>query len=94
MILFVLVFGIGVWFGGVFIDKKGLVKMVVFLGIIFCVGFVLFLFWVMEKWEFVVVSVVVGIGFGFLLGVLLNVFVLEVVKMNKGIVFGMFLLVR
>lgn len=46
------------------------------------------------KWEFVIASVVAGIGFGFLLGAPLNVLVSEAAKTNKGTALGTLSLVR
>lgn len=74
--------------------QKGPVKTVILSGIISCAGFALFPLWVTEKWEFVIASVVAGIGFGFLLGAPLNVLVSEAAKTNKGTALGTLSLVR
>lgn len=57
-------------------------------------GFSLFPLWVTEKWEFVIASVIAGIGFGFLLGAPLNVLVSEAAGATKGTELGTLSLVR
>ncbi|MBY8914364.1 MFS transporter [Bacillus sp. YC2] len=86
--------GIGAWLGGALTDKKGPVFSAVLSGLIASAGFSLFPLWVTEKWEFVIASVIAGIGFGFLLGAPLNVLVSETAGAAKGTALGTLSLVR
>ncbi|WP_261382358.1 MFS transporter, partial [Bacillus licheniformis] len=60
--------GIGAGLGGMLADRKGPVKAARLSGVISFAGFLLLSSWVTEKWEFVLASIIAGVGFGFLLG--------------------------
>ncbi|MDQ0089479.1 EmrB/QacA subfamily drug resistance transporter [Paenibacillus anaericanus] len=87
--------GVGAGLGGVLVDKKGPVFTTIISGVISLVGFALFPLWVTERWEFVIASMIAGVGFGFLLGAPLNVLVSESVdNSNKGSALGTLSLIR
>ncbi|MFT0801474.1 MFS transporter [Bacillus swezeyi] len=86
--------GIGAGLGGMLADRKGPVKATLLSGAISFLGFLLLSVWVTEKWEFVLASVIAGVGFGFLLGAPLNMLVSEAAKQDYGTALGTLSLVR
>ncbi|MBU8580697.1 MFS transporter [Bacillus paralicheniformis] len=86
--------GIGAGLGGMLADRKGPVKAAWLSGIISFAGFLLLSVWVTEKWEFVLASIIAGVGFGFLLGAPLNMLVSEAAKQDYGTALGTLSLVR
>lgn len=80
--------GIGAGGGGFFVDKKGPVKTLLVSGLIATVGFGYLGLFTTTKWEFVVFSVVAGIGFGFLLGAPLSVLASNAAGEQKGSALG------
>ncbi|EWH22131.1 MFS transporter [Bacillus haynesii] len=86
--------GIGAGLGGMLADRKGPVKTAWLSGVISFAGFLLLSVWVTEKWEFVLASIIAGVGFGFLLGAPLNMLVSEAAKQDYGTALGTLSLVR
>jgi len=86
--------GIGAGLGGIVADRKGPVKAAWLSGVISFAGFLLLSVWVTEKWEFVLASIIAGVGFGFLLGAPLNMLVSETAKQDYGTALGTLSLVR
>lgn len=86
--------GAGAALGGMMADKKGPVKTTLLSGAVSFLGFLLLSVWVTEKWEFVLASVIAGIGFGFLLGAPLNMLVSESARRHYGTALGTLSLVR
>ncbi|MCY8222177.1 MFS transporter [Bacillus haynesii] len=86
--------GIGAGLGGMLADRKGPVKAAWLSGVISFAGFLLLSVWVTEKWEFVLASIIAGVGFGFLLGAPLNMLVSESAKQDYGTALGTLSLVR
>ncbi|MCY7752538.1 MFS transporter [Bacillus haynesii] len=86
--------GIGAGLGGMLADRKGPVKAAWLSGVISFAGFLLLSVWVTEKWEFVLASIIAGVGFGFLLGAPLNMLVSEAAKQDYGTALGTLSLVR
>jgi len=76
--------GIGAAMGGFLSDKKGPVYAVILSGLLSIVGFALFPAWVELKYQFVVASMIAGVGMGIILGAPLNMLVTESIKDNKG----------
>ena len=76
--------GLGAALGGIFVDKKGPIVAVVMAGVIATIGFMLFPLWVDAKWQFVVASMIAGVGMGILLGAPLNILATEKLQDNKG----------
>ena len=76
--------GVGAALGGVFVDKKGPILAVVMAGVIATIGFMLFPLWVDAKWQFIVASMIAGVGMGILLGAPLNILATEKLEDNKG----------
>ncbi|MER1987298.1 MAG: MFS transporter [Solibacillus sp.] len=86
--------GIGAGLGGAFVDKRGPIVAVVLSGVIAAIGFFLFPSFVEVKWQFVIASVVAGIGMGILLGAPLNMLATEKLEENKGTALASLSLVR
>lgn len=86
--------GIGAALGGVFVDKRGPIVAVVLAGVIAAIGFFLFPSWIEAKWQFVIASIVAGVGMGILLGAPLNVLATEKLEDNKGTALASLSLVR
>ncbi|MGL4521303.1 MAG: MFS transporter [Bacilli bacterium] len=76
--------GIGATFGGRIVDKKGPVTTVRIAAVISLIGFSLFPLWVDSLWQFVIASMISGVGFSMLLGAPLNVLATESAGENKG----------
>lgn len=78
--------GIGAGGGGYLVDRKGPIWTLSVAGLLSAIGFLLFPLWVEDLWQFVIASVLVGIGFGMMLGAPVNVLVTEQAgENNKGI---------
>lgn len=78
--------GIGAGGGGYLVDRKGPIWTLSVAGLLSAIGFLLFPLWVEHIWQFVIASVLVGIGFGMMLGAPVNVLVTEQAgENNKGI---------
>ena len=78
--------GIGAGGGGYLVDRKGPIWTLSVAGLVSAVGFLLFPLWVEHIWQFVIASVLVGVGFGMMLGAPVNVLVTEQAgENNKGI---------
>jgi Arabinose efflux permease len=76
--------GVGAGMGGVLVAKRGPIFAVVLSGILTLIGFVLFPLWVDAKWQFIVSSMVAGVGIGVILGAPLNILATEGLRANKG----------
>lgn len=86
--------GIGAGLGGALVDKKGPIVAVVFSGLVGAIGFFLFPGWVDVKWQFIIASIVAGIGMGVLLGAPLNILATEKLQANKGTALASLSLIR
>ncbi|HWK21753.1 MAG TPA: MFS transporter [Ureibacillus sp.] len=86
--------GVGAALGGVFVDKRGPILAVALSGIIATVGFFLFPAWIDTKFEFIIGSVIAGIGMGILLGAPLNILATEKLMSNKGTALASLSLIR
>ncbi|WP_077329448.1 MFS transporter [Virgibacillus siamensis] len=75
--------GIGAGLGGVMTDKQGADKTIILSGVIGCIGFVMFPFFVTGFWTFSIASVLAGVGLGILLGAPLNVLAGESARENE-----------
>lgn len=76
--------GVGAGLGGVFVTKRGPVFTVIMSGLIAAIGFALFPLWIEVKWQFVVSSMIAGVGIGVILGAPLNILATEGLKSDKG----------
>ena len=76
--------GVGAGMGGALVAKRGPVFAVILSGIVAAAGFALFPFWTETKWQFVISSVIAGIGMGIILGAPLNILATEGLRANKG----------
>lgn len=76
--------GVGAGLGGVLVSKRGPVFTVVMSGLIAAIGFALFPLWIEAKWQFVISSMIAGVGIGVILGAPLNILATEGLKSNKG----------
>ena len=76
--------GVGAGMGGVLVAKRGPIFAVVLSGILTLIGFVLFPLWIDAKWQFIVSSMVAGVGIGVILGAPLNILATEGLRANKG----------
>lgn len=76
--------GVGAALGGVLSDKKGPVFAVILSGLLSVVGFALFPAWVELKYQFIIASLIAGVGMGIILGAPLNMLVTDSIKDNKG----------
>ena len=54
--------GIGAAVGGILVDKRGPILAVLFSGAIAAIGFFLFPGWIEAKWQFVIASIIGGVG--------------------------------
>lgn len=86
--------GVGAGLGGVLVDKRGPILAVVFAGLVAGIGFYLFPAWVEVNWQFIIASVVEGIGMGVLLGAPLNILATEKLQDNKGTALASLSLIR
>lgn len=77
--------GLGAAFGGRLVDKKGAVFTLLAASSIAAIGFLLFPIWVTTKWEMVIASLFVGVGFGSMVGAPVNVLATEKAGENKGV---------
>ncbi|MFU1795062.1 MFS transporter [Paenibacillus azoreducens] len=77
--------GIGAALGGRLVDKKGSVFTLLIASSLAAIGFLLFSLWVTTKWEMVFASVLVGVGFGSMIGAPVNVLAAEKAGANKGV---------
>jgi len=76
--------GIGAGMGGMMVSKRGPIFTVVLSGIVTAVGFALFPLWTELKWQFIVSSMIAGVGIGVILGAPLNILATEGLRANKG----------
>ncbi len=76
--------GIGAGLGGAFVDKKGPIFAIILSGAISAIGFFLFPAWIEAKWQFIISSVIAGVGMGIILGAPLNILATEDTKKDKG----------
>ena len=76
--------GVGAGMGGMLVTKRGPVFAVIMSGLIAAIGFALFPLWIEAKWQFVVASMIAGVGIGVILGAPLNILATEGLKSNKG----------
>jgi EmrB/QacA subfamily drug resistance transporter len=76
--------GVGAGMGGALVAKRGPVFAVLLSGIIAAAGFALIPLWTDTKWQFVIASIVAGIGMGIILGAPLNILATEGLRANKG----------
>lgn len=86
--------GIGAAMGGILVDKRGPILAVVFSGVVAAIGFFLFPTWIDAKWQFVIASIIGGVGMGVLLGAPLNILATERLQTNKGTALASLSLVR
>ncbi|OCS93451.1 MFS transporter [Caryophanon latum] len=86
--------GIGAGLGGALVDKRGPIIAVALSGFVAAIGFLLFPLWIDVKWQFIVASVVSGVGMGILLGAPLNMLATEKLQDNKGTALASLSLVR
>lgn len=76
--------GVGAGLGGVLVSKRGPVFTVIMSGLIAAIGFALFPLWIESEWQFVVSSMIAGVGIGVILGAPLNILATEGLKSDKG----------
>ncbi|NHN33765.1 MFS transporter [Paenibacillus sp. S3N08] len=76
--------GVGAGLGGILVTKRGPVFTVIMSGLIAAIGFALFPLWIEVKWQFVVSSMIAGVGIGVILGAPLNILATEGLKSDKG----------
>lgn len=76
--------GVGAGLGGALVTKHGPVATVIISGLIAAVGFALFPLWIEARWEFVIASMIAGVGIGVILGAPLNILATEGLSANKG----------
>lgn len=76
--------GIGAGLGGTLVTKRGPLFTVIISGLIAAIGFALFPLWIEVKWQFVVSSMIAGVGIGVILGAPLNILATEGLKSDKG----------
>ncbi|MGN7478218.1 MFS transporter [Solibacillus silvestris] len=86
--------GIGAAVGGALVDKRGPILAIIFSGVVAAIGFMLFPGWIEAKWQFVIASVIAGVGMGVLLGAPLNILATEKLLENKGTALASLSLVR
>lgn len=86
--------GIGAAVGGILVDKRGPILAVLFSGIVAAIGFFLFPAWIDAKWQFVIASIIGGVGMGVLLGAPLNILATEKLQTNKGTALASLSLIR
>lgn len=76
--------GVGAGLGGVLVSKRGPVLTVIVSGAVAAIGFALFPLWIEAQWQFVVASMIAGVGIGVILGAPLNILATEGLSSNKG----------
>lgn len=76
--------GVGAGLGGVLVSKRGPVFTVIMSGLIAAIGFALFPLWIESEWQFVVSSMIAGVGIGVILGAPLNILATEGLKSDRG----------
>jgi len=76
--------GVGAGMGGVLVSKRGPIFTVIMSGLIAAIGFVLFPLWIDANWQFIVASMITGVGIGVILGAPLNILATEGLQANKG----------
>ena len=76
--------GIGAGMGGMLVTKRGPIFTVILSGIVTAVGFALFPLWTELKWQFIISSMIAGVGIGIILGAPLNILATEGLQSNKG----------
>lgn len=76
--------GVGAGLGGALVTKQGPVATVIISGLIAAAGFALFPLWIEARWEFVIASMIAGVGIGVILGAPLNILATEGLSANKG----------
>ncbi|GAF08255.1 hypothetical protein JCM16418_2317 [Paenibacillus pini JCM 16418] len=77
--------GVGAAGGGMLVDKKGPTWTITLASTLSIVGFLLFALWVESLWQMVIAGILVGAGFGSMLGAPVNVLITEQAGKNKGI---------
>ncbi|WP_435521453.1 MFS transporter [Bhargavaea ullalensis] len=80
--------GIGAGGGGYFVDKQGPVRTLIMSGVISIIGFGGLSFFTDTKLMFIILSVIAGIGFGFVLGAPLTVLTSNAAGEQKGSALG------
>jgi len=86
--------GIGAGMGGMFVSKRGPIFTVIMSGVISAIGFVLFPLWIDANWQFIVASMIAGVGIGVILGAPLNILATEGLQANKGTALASLSLIR
>jgi len=86
--------GVGAGMGGMLVSKRGPIFTVILSGIVTAVGFALFPLWTTLKWQFIISSMVAGVGIGIILGAPLNILATEGLRANKGTALASLSLVR
>jgi EmrB/QacA subfamily drug resistance transporter len=76
--------GVGAGLGGALVAKRGPIFTVVLSGVLAAIGFALFPLWIDAQWQFVVSSMIAGVGMGVILGAPLNILATEGLTANKG----------
>jgi predicted MFS family arabinose efflux permease len=76
--------GVGAGMGGMMVSKRGPIFTVVLSGVVTAVGFALFPLWTELKWQFIISSMIAGVGIGIILGAPLNILATEGLQSNKG----------
>lgn len=76
--------GVGAGLGGALVAKRGPIFTVILSGVLAAVGFALFPLWIDTKWQFLVASMIAGVGMGVILGAPLNILATEGLNANKG----------
>ncbi|WP_099222740.1 MFS transporter [Listeria costaricensis] len=80
--------GVGASMGGIFVDKQGPVKTLVYASIVAVIGFGWLAYFADTKPLFIAASIVAGIGFGFLIGAPLSVLASNAAGEEKGSALG------
>lgn len=76
--------GVGAAMGGFLSDKRGPVIAVIISGVLSVIGFALFPAWIELKYQFIIGSMIAGVGMGIILGAPLNMLVTDSIRENKG----------
>jgi len=76
--------GVGAGMGGALVAKRGPIFAVIASGLIVAVGFALFPLWLEVKRQFIVASMIAGVGIGIILGAPLNILATEGLTKDKG----------
>lgn len=76
--------GVGAAVGGTLSDKRGPIFAVILSGLFSAIGFALFPTWIELKYQFIIGSIIAGVGMGIILGAPLNMLITESANGNKG----------